>query len=75
MGLVVKTDKYKLEELLTEFGVDYSIRIKIRSTNSVIIIMNDDEDNPNKRCIGYPGFYLRFEFDKQGKFIEMGAGE
>lgn len=68
------TDKEKLEQLLTEFGVGFK---------------NHDPANPEwptgPNCIscfgsdaridGYGGFYTLFEFDEQGKFIKMGAWE
>lgn len=67
------TDKEKLETLFTEFGVgcvsdpDY---IQRKDGRSVILC----EESAGK-IGGYNGFYTLFEFDKNGKFIEMGAWE
>lgn len=58
------TDKEKLIFLLKEFGIGFDD------------VCNDVtcEQGMNK-VSGYSCFFTRFEFDTNGKFIEMGAWE
>lgn len=60
------TDKQKLTELLTSFGVEWREKpdgIKVGGWNT------------RKMVRGYKGFYTLFEFSESGKFIQMGAWE
>jgi len=61
------TDKEKLCDLLTEFGVGWREKpyytIKCGGYNSY------------NKIGGYSSFYTLFEFDEDGKFIQMGAWE
>ena len=60
------TDKEKLVALLTEFGVEWRAKgqhIKCGGYNHY------------KKIIGFNGFYTEFEFDIDGKFLQMGAWE
>jgi len=64
---VKMTDKEKLMTLLTEFGVEFQ---------------EDNDDRNDIVCEegyakvwGYWDFYTRFEFNKEGKFIQMGTWE
>ena len=60
------TDKEKLCNVLTEFGVEWREKedgIKCGGFNTYA------------KIDGYGGFYTMFEFDDKGKFIQMGAWE
>lgn len=61
---VIKTDKEKLEALLTEFGVEFT-----KEGDDIICY----EGNSGVR--GYRGFFTGFAFTSEGKFIYMGAFE
>lgn len=61
----MKTDKEKLIELLTEFGVGF----ELEENNRVVCTQGKDKVD------GYHLFYTTFDFDKDGKFTEMGAWE
>ena len=60
----MKTDKQKLEELLTEFGVEYSYVEKddYENAENCAAIISTQNDHP-------------YKFDKDGKFIQMGCWE
>jgi len=61
-----KSDKEKLTDLLTSFGVDWQEKpegIKCGGFNEY------------DKITGYGGFYTLFEFDENGSFIAMGAWE
>ena len=60
------TDKEKLCTLLTEFGVEW--REKGESIKC-------GGGGDYAKITGYPGFYTKFIFDEDGKFIKMGAWE
>ncbi len=64
----MKTDKEKLEELLTEFGVGFN---QEPSKHRFVISC----EAGNNKIGGYCGFYTDFEFDLNGKFVSMGAYE
>lgn len=60
------TDKEKLTALLTEFGVEWCEKeygIKCGGYKEY------------DKITGYHGYYTLFEFDKDGKFEQMGAWE
>lgn len=59
-----KTDREKLEALLTEFGVDF-----ITEGDNIIC------EEGRSGVSGYTGFYTGFAFTSEGKFINMGAFE
>jgi len=67
------TDKEKLEKLLTEFGVKFSIGQQEGWHDTITVIENLYDRN--SKVGGYCGFYTTFVFDKTGKFISMGAWE
>lgn len=60
----MKTDKEKLIELLTEFGVGFELE-----ENDILC-----REGRNK-IDGYMMFVTSFDFDENGKFIKMGAWE
>jgi hypothetical protein len=64
----MKTDKQKLIDLLNDFG------IKFREESRTITI-NVDRDSKDSKVSGYSGFFTEFEFDKNGKFEDMGVWE
>lgn len=66
------TDIEKLKVLFDEFGIGYSTG-KCPS-NSLWHTALSCEEGHNK-IDGYNGFFTDFAFDKNGKFIEMGAWE
>lgn len=59
----------KLKKLLAEFGVGFTVE-KDRDENDIIECYGGDA-----KIGGYNCFYTDFNFDKDGKFIEMGAYE
>lgn len=65
----MKTDYQKLKELLTGFGVRFSKETR-ENENQVIQCMSGWD-----KVDGYLGFFTDFEFNKEGKFIEMGIWE
>lgn len=72
----MKTDRQKLEELLTEFGVEYKEANYCRdSVHKVLTTECDKYMKHNKGCTGYAGFYTTFQFDEQGKFVQIGSWE
>ena len=56
------TDKQKLIDLLSEFGVEFT------DTKSIIRCSEGD-----KGVGGYPNYEIDFSFDAKGNFIEVGA--
>lgn len=58
------TDRDKLINLLSEFGVGF----EAHETNKYILCMQGKE-----KIDGYLSFYTVFDFDEDGKFINMGA--
>lgn len=58
------TDKQKLVALFTEFGIGF----KEEGTQ---IVLNEGDAH----ITGYSYFYTAFEFDEDGRFIEVGAWE
>lgn len=58
------TDKEKLTALFDELSIGYTVEDKD------IVCMEGDAN-----IDGYGNFYTRFEFDDEGKFIQMGAWE
>ena len=76
------SDLDKLTALLDSFGVEYYTNTRKGLFNSyqtttedqdAIIITTEMEDTT--KVGGYTNFYTNFEFDKDGKFISMGAWE
>jgi len=59
------TDRERLIELLTSWGVGYYV-----IGNCVRC-----EQGTHARVGGYLGFLTEFDFDSNGKFVEMGAYE
>lgn len=60
----MKTDKEKLKKLLKDFGVGFK-----EDSSDIYCEAGDAKIN------GYAGFSTWFEFDKEGRFVEMGAYE
>ena len=63
------TDKEKLEELLKEFGVEFSITPHNTGEWAVECRKGDTKVD------GYSGFFTRFTFTADGKFKDIGAWE
>ena len=61
----MKSDKEKLIELLTSFGVEFS-----ETDNGKIEMIAGDE-----KIVGYMGFYTSFDFCEDGEFEKVGAWE
>jgi hypothetical protein len=70
----MKTDKDKLTELLTSFGVEWREKNYEAIGPSCSQIKVGGFNNYEK-VVGYQGFYTLFEFDGDDKFIQMGAWE
>ncbi len=62
------TDKLKLIELLEGFGV------KLRKEPSTVTLEVNKSD-PDSKISGYMGFFTEFNFDENGKFIDVGVWE
>lgn len=60
------TDKEKLGALLTEFGVGW---VHSRALDKICCY------HGMPKITGYSGFETIFEFDDDGKFLQMGAWE
>ena len=58
------TDKDKLKALLEELGIGFD-----NDQGGVIC------EQGMEKVVGYSSFYVLFEFDKEGKFVQMGAWE
>ena len=58
------TDKDKLKALLEELGIGFD------DAGEDIVCEQGME-----KVVGYSSFYTLFEFDKEGKFVQMGAWE
>lgn len=75
-------DFIKLTNLLQELGIPYSskfcgddhFRVYVGQDSSEDVIFGTNKDKHNK-IGGYPGFYTRFLFDADGKFLNVGAWE
>ena len=65
-----ETDYDKLKALLTEFGVQISEPGNGEMEAKVIGCYQGDA-----KVDGRPGFFTEFAFDKDGKFLNMGAWE
>lgn len=72
------TDREKLKSLLNEFGINF----KEGGTNfrgaSIPEMKNDIEvhaQGKEHKVNGYMGFFCTFEFDDDGKFVQMGIFE
>jgi len=63
------TDYEKLKALLTEFGVGFVVEEDEKGEKYI------ECNCESKKVTGYSFFYTLFEFDKDGKFIHMGAWE
>jgi hypothetical protein len=66
----METDLRRLEEWLETVGVEY-----VRQVNTVRQCIYITTESGAKGVGGYSGFCTSFEFDMNGKFIEMGAYE
>lgn len=63
-----KTDLERLKELLNDFGVEFSY---FEDETKILISCRQGDIKVG----GYSSFFTEFDFDKNGKFIEMGAYE
>lgn len=68
------TDKGKFMELMADFGLNLAEK-PCDCDGAVSEIVIDEMENENDKFNGYSGFYARFLFDKEGKFIKMGVFE
>ena len=59
-----RTDKEKLKDLLTEFGVEFEERHEDITCHEGDVKVD-----------GYSCFYTTFTFDEKGAFVKMGAYE
>ena len=66
------TDLEKLQSLLTEFGVEFNL---LTAPGNEISASIDCQANVHTKVVGYAGFSVDFNFDKDGKFIEIGVWE
>lgn len=64
MGRDTATDREKLKNLLTEFGVGFE-----EDDNCVTC------ETGHAKVGGYIGFFTVFEFDHDGNFVSIGVGE
>jgi len=64
----MEKDIEKLKKLLDDFGVEYEMD---EYEDVDFLICREGMDGVG----GYNWFFTRFEFDKNGNFIEMGAYE
>ena len=70
------TDIEKLKALFDEVGIGYNLAgYMVGSYGSEIgdLLLACHEGDYNVK--GHPGFFTAFRFDKDGKFVEMGAWE
>jgi len=65
------TDLEKLKALLTEFGVGFETRRSVQTCGGIVVECREGAT----KVAGNPYFFTAFDFDAQGKFIEMGAYE
>lgn len=63
------SDLEKLKALLDDFGVGY----KTKSTEDGGTCIECAEGH--EKVSGYSGFFTNFYFDRDGKFVDMGAWE
>ncbi len=66
-------DKEKLMQLFTEFGIGYEDNpegIEKGKGYTIIVCLQG-----KAKIDGYGDFFTIFEFDENGKFVEMGAWE
>ena len=68
-----QTDKQKLEALLTGFKVEYKAKDHYDIAGDLSTSVTCSEGG--EKVDGYCMFFTAFEFDKNGKFISMGAWE
>lgn len=74
------TDKEKLQSLFSEFGIGYfsdddaQIDVMYGETSHAVFLENPIAGR-NEKIDGYGGFYARFNFDDDGKFVNVGLFE
>lgn len=76
----MKTDLDRTKEFLDSLGVLYSEDTWSHVNDTITITFGQHQysDDPFPKCDkvdGYSGFFTRFEFDKDGKFLTVGAWE
>lgn len=64
------TDRDRLKQLFDDWGVEYDIQVGDKKNT-----LTTSERSSCKKVGGYVAFYTDFDFDKDGKFLEMGAYE
>jgi hypothetical protein len=71
------TDKEKLKALLTEFGIGFTEPVAEECQNNImgIVIEKGNVEEGHEKVTGYYGFSAEFEFDAEGKFIQVGVWE
>lgn len=73
MVIILTSDFNKTKQLLDSFGILYSI-----DNSDITFGLPDSVRDKFPKCDkikGYDGFYTKFEFDENGKFICVGAWE
>lgn len=73
----MKTDYERTKEFMDSLGILYS-NYTVYDTQNVVFGNTDLSDDVFPDCDkvgGYDGFYTRFEFDENGKFLTVGAWE
>lgn len=66
------TDKEKVHSLLSQLGVYFT---KSPDESSFFIEVDEHFHTLQKLVDGYSGFYCRYDFTPEGKFIRMFMGE
>lgn len=64
------TDYERVKAMLTEFGVEFTEHKSVKGDLTFLQCKSGSE-----KVGGYSGFYTDFDFDKDGKFLGMGAWE
>lgn len=69
------TDKEKLLALLGEWGVPGRCEDQPPDPGTATVECVIVGEGRNEKVTGFAGFFTAFEFDADGKFVQMGAWE